>query len=216
MKRKEVLIAVIAGCFGAVITMGVGLFIPVGVIAQSQPTDVAFGKIQCREIEVVDSSGKGIVSIGEWGHGGCVYVFSKGGVASMRTSSDQGVEFIVYGAEGNDSKAMMSAGEHGAAVTVVSKEGYVGGFATMGTKEDGSGIVTVWGKGGTASMDIDEHGGHVSVQNKERKESAVVGIDEHGGRIDVFNKQGKIRVGMGVNEYGNGAVSTWDRNGYRQ
>ena len=65
-------------------------------------------------------------------------------------------------------------------------------------------------------MDIDEHGGHISVQDKERKESAVVGIDEHGGRVDVFNKQGKTRAGMGVNEYGNGAVSTWDRNGYRQ
>ena len=33
-------------------------------------------------------------------------------------------------------------------------------------------------------MNIDEHGGHVSVQDNERKESAVVGIDEHGGSVD--------------------------------
>ena len=40
MKRKEVLIAaVVGGCIGAVLTMGVGLFAPVGVAAQSQPTD---------------------------------------------------------------------------------------------------------------------------------------------------------------------------------
>ena len=63
----------------------------------------------------------------------------------MRAASDRGVEFIVYDMESNGSKAMMSAGEHGAAVTVVSKEGYVGGFATMSTKKDGSGIVTVLG-----------------------------------------------------------------------
>ena len=49
MKRKEVLIAVIAGCFGAVITMGVGLFIPVGVVAQSQPTDVAIWEDSMQE-----------------------------------------------------------------------------------------------------------------------------------------------------------------------
>ena len=39
MKRKDVLIAVIGGCIGALVTMSVGLFAPVGVVAQSQPTD---------------------------------------------------------------------------------------------------------------------------------------------------------------------------------
>ena len=40
-------------------------------------------------------------------------------------------------------------------------------------------------------MNIDEHGGHVSVQDNERKESAVVGIDEHGGRVDFLTSRGK-------------------------
>ena len=32
MKRKDVLIAMIGGCIGALVTMGVGLFAPVGVV----------------------------------------------------------------------------------------------------------------------------------------------------------------------------------------
>ena len=43
-----------------------------------------------------------------------------------------------------------------------------------------------------------------------------LGDTKYGGRVDVFNKQGKNRAVMSVNEYGNGAVSTWDKNGYRQ
>ena len=39
MKRQDVLIAVIGSCIGALVTMGVELFAPVGVVAQSQPTD---------------------------------------------------------------------------------------------------------------------------------------------------------------------------------
>lgn len=45
--------------------------------------------------------------------------------------------------------------------------------------------------------------------------SVLLSNDEHGGRVDVFNKQDKNRAVMAVDEYGNGAVSTWDKNGYR-
>ncbi len=41
-------------------------------------------------------------------------------------------------------------------------------------------------------------------------------VDDHGGQVEVLGKGiDKTRAGMGVNEYGNGAVSTWDKNGYR-
>ena len=63
MKRKEVLYAVIGGCFGAFITMLAGLFIPVGVVAQSQSTDAVFNTIQCKGIKVVDESGETRVRI---------------------------------------------------------------------------------------------------------------------------------------------------------
>ena len=54
MKRKDILIAVIGGCIGALVTMGVGLFAPVGVVAQSYDQDASFGTITCRNIEVVE------------------------------------------------------------------------------------------------------------------------------------------------------------------
>ena len=41
-------------------------------------------------------------------------------------------------------------------------------------------------------------------------------IDEYGGRVQLFGMGNKsARAVMGVNEYGNGAISTWDKNGYR-
>ena len=41
-------------------------------------------------------------------------------------------------------------------------------------------------------------------------------VDEHGGNVYVYGKgDDTSRVAMDVNEYGNGAVSTWDKNGYR-
>ena len=54
MKRKEVLMAVIGGFFGALVTMMVGLFLPMGVVAQSYNQDAVFGTITCRKIEVVE------------------------------------------------------------------------------------------------------------------------------------------------------------------
>ena len=74
----------------------------------------------------------------------------------------------------------------------------------------------------------DEDGNTVSVYNKVLKvvrlddilapfaRAVSLGYTEHGGRVDVFNKQGENRAVMSVNEYGNGAISTWDKNGYRQ
>ena len=54
------------------------------------------------------------------------------------------------------------------------------------------------------------------ILNYMAHEAVRLGDTEYGGRVDVFNKQGENRAVMSVNEYGNGAVSTWDKNGYRQ
>ena len=41
--------------------------------------------------------------------------------------------------------------------------------------------------------------------------------NQYGGRLAMFGKtDDKSRVVVGINEYGNGAVSTWDKNGYKQ
>ena len=76
------LIAVIGGCFGALVTMLMGLFDPMGVVAQNQ--EAVFGKITCTEIAVVDSGGKPWCFIYSGEHGGFVGVRGKGeGRASM-------------------------------------------------------------------------------------------------------------------------------------
>ena len=98
-------------------------------------------------------------------------------------------------------------------LTVVDKQGNVA--VALDTDEHG-GVVNVYGKdGGSAGMRTDEHGGVVKVYRKDGG-SAGMFIDEYGGSVSVTNNQGKIRAVMGINEFGNGAVSTWDKNGYRQ
>ena len=63
---------------------------------------------------------------------------------------------------------------------------------------------------------VDEHGGAVGVFGRDTNNSALMDVHEHGGRFGVFGRgSSKSRASMGVNEYGNGAVSTWDKNGYR-
>ncbi len=78
------------------------------------------------------------------------------------------------------------------------------------------------------SLVSDENGNKVTVYNKVPKvvkqadigsaglPAVKLGDTEYGGRVNVLNKQGENRAVMSVNEFGNGAVSTWDKNGYRQ
>ena len=47
--------------------------------------------------------------------------------------------------------------------------------------------------------------------------AAEISLDKYGGKVALTGRgDSKGKVIMGVNEYGNGAVSTWDKNGYRQ
>ena len=82
-----------------------------------------------------------------------------------------------------------------------------------------------------------EHGGRVSTYGKDGKPAVALGVTENGGRVFTLGKNGKPTVALGnyehggfvqvkgkgegmavmsINDYGNGAVSTWDKNGYRQ
>ena len=82
--------------------------------------------------------------------------------------------------------------------------------------EDG-GFISAHGKDGksAAALGIGEHGGHVSAFGKDGTLAAMLGVVKHGGHVHVGGKGEGLAV-MGINEYGNGAVSTWDKNGYRQ
>ena len=59
--------------------------------------------------------------------------------------------------------------------------------------------------------------GYVTTYGKDGLPQLMLGtdIEEHGGYVQVKAK-GKGAAVMGINEYGNGAVSSWDKNGYRQ
>ena len=41
-------------------------------------------------------------------------------------------------------------------------------------------------------------------------------VDEHGGKVHVYGKKSEGAALMSINEYGDGAVSPWDKNGYRK
>ena len=100
------------------------------------------------------------------------------------------------------------------------------------TEIDATGVVVKSDDAWTSmvALGIDIHGSKGSITNID-SDSIVVGrtddmrsvrasvqldVNEHGGRVWVFGKgSNEARVVIGVNEYGNGAVSTWDKNGYR-
>lgn len=121
-------------------------------------------------------------------------------------------ELWVVDAEGRK-MALLGSHEHGGVVTVYGKGGK--STATLIVDEVG-GRVSTYGKGkGGAVLAGDEYGGVISIHDENGKSRGLLGIDNNGGFIQ-FNGKSEGKVAIGINEYGNGAVSTWDKNGYRQ
>lgn len=111
--------------------------------------------------------------------------------------------------------AQLSAGEDGTgSVSVIGKD--YKGLAILKVIEH-KGIVVAYGNDGKAKvgLGVDEHGGRVNVYGADGNLRSALIAGEHGGRVSVYGK-GEGSAIMGINEYGNGAVSTWDKNGYRQ
>ena len=100
-------------------------------------------------------------------------------------------------------------------VRVLGEDGKGSAYVTV--DEDG-GVVRVEGKEdrmGSAKMAVGKNGGFVGVGGNAGGGAEMI-TDEHGGHVSVYGKgSGEARAAMGVTEYGNGAVSTWDKNGYR-
>ena len=114
----------------------------------------------------------------------------------------------------------LSAGEHGGDVGIYgSLDGRVSspGKILLEVRENG-GNVHVSGDDwefGAVSLGTDEHGGRVTAYGKDGKLGVALIITEHGGHVQVKGKGDGAAV-MAINEYGNGALSTWDKKGYRQ
>ena len=248
MNTKERLYAVIGGCVGAVLTMVVCSFFPLGVQSQSD----RFGEITCTGLKVMDpggteritlnpvmgiivedpamgifvTQGKGLAAaMSVKKHGGLVDVYGKDGKSRVTMGMEEHGGFVnVY--HGNDRKlkvATMGTNEGGGTIQVRNRQGIKVGM--MGVYES-RGMVTVLGEGGTelgldtgmATMSVNEEGGNITVhRRKSTGEGVRIDTDQYGGQVIVFGRGNKLsRAAMGVNEYGNGAVNTWDKNGYRQ
>ena len=198
MRRKEGLFAVIGGVVGAVLAIAVGGLTPLGALNENATYDT----ITCRSLNVTD--GNKVVTIGD----GNIIAFNGEGLVMIH-----GDEIRIY----NDGKSVgmeIGLGGHGGYVTVSGNRG----AAQIEIGEYG-GDIRVYGKGdskGKAGMSIDENGGLVTVRGKDGEGSAKMAINDNGGSVAVHGKGNTdSRAVMGVNEYGNGAVSTWDKNGYR-
>ena len=137
-------------------------------------------------------------------YGGEIFMFSneKAGdthiSAALRTSEDGTGSFSVN--QKNGAGVFMSATKRG------------GGVLIDGANHDNSLVsisVTDDGESGLISVKRYDHGKEIG--------SAQLKANENGGRLDVYGKvDNKSRAAVSINEYGNGAVSTWDKNGYRQ
>ena len=193
MNAKERLYAVIGGCVGAVLTMAVCSLLPLG--AQSQGEDV-FDEITCTKLTVINAENNEIITLGS---------NPKFGHALVRLCDS----------DGSVLEGLILAAGNGGSISSLSQRG----LFNIGYDEHGASI-TLFGErdgGEYVELGIGEHGGRVRVGGPARDGShARMGVSEHGGEVAVFgNGSSKGQAVMGINEYGNGAVSTWDKNGYR-
>ena len=199
MKRELIYAAAVGGCVGALMTMALGLVLPLG--AQNHP-DGYFRKVTCTQLTVLSpdldktnlDDRTGAVMIGVDEHGGHMHVLGiDSGSSVVVRAKDGGGSVAVFGDNSTEMpEAIIGVQEHGGFVGVNSKDD-MKAYAEMSVDED-SGIVTVLGRGAGAGMKVDKHGGLVSVDGIGASSSRAI---------------------MCVDEYGNGAVSTWDKNGYR-
>ena len=119
MRRKEMLFAAIGGVVGAILTMVVGSFSPLG--AQSQ-SDVSFGKITCKELAVENPDGA--VWIFPRPEDGGVGVYGKdGSTAANMFIGEHGGQVAVYGGDRKSGAVMVISEVHGGMVGVTDNNG---------------------------------------------------------------------------------------------
>lgn len=238
MKRELIYAAAVGGCVGALMTIALGLVVPLAAQNES-PTDWKdgyFNEITCRSLRVVDEDpltglfeteitpgstvasqlgGKTKTEINATGVtiGQDVKINFLGVVITYEDGRSVGVSPIGVYLRGDGAEASMTIGEHGGRVVV---EGKNHQRRAMMLIDEAGGHVRVQGKDkGGASMVVVDIGGRVDVYAKDGQEASM-NVEENGGRVDVYGKgSNSSRATIGVDEYGRGAVNTWDKNGYR-
>ena len=193
-----------------------------------------FGEIECTKLTVVDERGNARIELGtheipETGEDSAhVYVYGKdgelriglvvveelanvfvkgdGGLASVTATDSAG--FVRIAGKGTIDGAVISGDEHGGRVQVWSKRS-LKPVVSIGNNVNG-GWIEVAGHFDPVANKVEQFYGKVGVS-----QAAYIGIDQYGGFVNVKGRSKGYAI-MGINEYGNGAVSTWDKNGYRQ
>ena len=163
MNRKERLYAIIGGCVGAILTMLVGSFFPVG--AQSQAANL--GHISCESLSVVDGNGIARMRFFALKQGGLILVspddaypkrllkidessitISKGVSELVKiTAVDEGGSVLVSSADSTNSTraAIMHIDSYGGAIALYG-EGSTKSRVVLGVNEYGNGAVSTWDK----------------------------------------------------------------------
>ena len=207
MRRKELLFAVIGGIVGALVMMALGF--GVSLAAQSGG-DANFGKITCTELEVLYSNELRRVRIVGKERGGEIEICGRSGNRRINLDGwDHGGVIVMQG-RNKDENTSIRPGSiflgNGEEWPYISMSSVLGIRINRGVLQD------------LVELGVDEKSGagYVRVSDKASRQRAGLFTDEHGGYVAVFGKGSKgSRAIIGVNEYGNGAVSTWDKNGYR-
>ena len=158
MNRKAGLYAVIGGVVGAVLTMVVGLFSPLG--AHNEKVDADFGTITCTELVVRDAEDNRAVWLISHERGGTVAVQGEGGNVMLDGTGFIGVEskggnmtltgtqFHMLGKEGVN--VVLTTTEHGGRVSVGGKGDYGASEAkaAISVNKYGNGRVSTWNRKG--------------------------------------------------------------------
>ena len=233
MKSKEGLYAIIGGIVGAVFTLAVCAVMPIG----AQNGDATFGKITCTGLNVVDVNGNDRVRLLGSSVSGAVYMYGLTGTGAITLDTLSGITI-----EDSRGSVELSTNDKGGVVSISGKNdsdkiseraamaiNYNGGlFRLSGNDNIARALLFAGDQGGelylwetsklqhVVTLGVNDNGGVVQVRSTDSERFAQMHINKHGGSVSVFGKgSDSSRAIMTVNEYGNGAVSTWDKNGYR-
>lgn len=223
----------------------IGMLIAFGTLPPVTAKKDKFGDIECTSVTLVDSETGLITGKLETGKDGGElylwqsmdahwdkpeYVENRDGI--MLTASRQGGMLKIFGhrekgvpysyvvlARNNlqinnrdGGRAIIDVVSHGGSIEIQGAKGDLRIFESPGDRHETRFAkirLSAYGERGLVSVD--------RFDDWETLGGVHLSVNENGGMLDVLGKaKDKSRVTVEINEYGNGAVSTWDKNGYRQ
>ena len=179
--------------FGGMIAI-IGMLFGIGLLSSVTAQKDMFDTIQCTRLEVVDEDGMPRVIL----------------------SADYS-DVMPFGRDEETRGRIIGTKSLGGWVFVYGKDGQTGARVGVHQVLGLGDVIAVFDNDGNtiAGLGFGEHGGWLGVSDGDDKSHAGLAIDEHGGQVQAFGR-GKGKAAMGINEHGTGAMSTWDKYGYRQ